>query len=189
MKRIPSVWKEIQTIPNLLSILRMILLPLYLYFVVHEAFYSAGVIILFSGVTDFLDGFIARKFHQITELGKVLDPLADKLTQLVLIVSLAWERPFIWWILGLFLVKEGFMLIAGIIGLHRKVKLDGAKWYGKLATAVIYVGMVILLLFPEISEVWLKWILIVITYSLLQSFILYILEYKNLLTKQEKPEF
>ena len=70
-----SDWrKEIRTIPNLLSIIRILLLPFYLYFMSKQAFYLAGSIILFSGVTDFLDGYIARRFNQITELGKVLDP-------------------------------------------------------------------------------------------------------------------
>ena len=177
-----SNWqKEIGTIPNLLSIFRVFLLPLYLYFVLEQSFVYAGIVIAISGITDFLDGFIARKFNQMTELGKILDPVADKLTQLVLILSMAWKQPLIWWVLGLFLVKEGFMLIAGMVGLSKNVKLDGAKWYGKLATAVIYGGMVILLLFPKLSETEIKWIFGVIAYSLFQSFILYILEYRRLL--------
>ncbi|EPM6851567.1 CDP-alcohol phosphatidyltransferase family protein [Enterococcus hirae] len=180
--KLTSNWrKEIGTIPNLLSIFRVILLPFYFYFVLEQSFMLAGILIALSGITDFLDGFIARKFNQITELGKLLDPVADKLTQLVLILSMAWYRPMIWWIFGLFLIKEGFMFFAGIIGLRKNVKLDGAKWYGKLATAVIYAGMVLLLLFPELPAIWVNWIFGLITYSLLQSFVLYIREYHKLL--------
>ena len=92
-----SNWqKEIGTIPNLLSIFRVFLLPLYLYFVLEQSFVYAGIVIVISGITDFLDGFIARKFNQMTELGKILDPVADKLTQLVLILSMAWQQPLIW---------------------------------------------------------------------------------------------
>ncbi|WP_427040377.1 CDP-alcohol phosphatidyltransferase family protein [Enterococcus hirae] len=180
--KLTSNWrKEIGTIPNLLSIFRVVLLPFYFYFVLEQSFMLAGILIALSGITDFLDGFIARKFNQITELGKLLDPVADKLTQLVLILSMAWYRPMIWWIFGLFLIKEGFMFFAGIIGLRKNVKLDRAKWYGKLATAVIYAGMVLLLLFPELPAIWVNWIFGLITYSLLQSFVLYIREYHKLL--------
>ena len=180
--KLTSNWrKEIGTIPNLLSIFRVVLLPFYFYFVLEQSFMLAGILIALSGITDFLDGFIARKFNQITELGKLLDPVADKLTQLVLILSMAWYRPMIWWIFGLFLIKEGFMFFAGIIGLRKNVKLDGAEWYGKLATAVIYAGMVLLLLFPELPAIWVNWIFGLITYSLLQSFVLYIREYHKLL--------
>lgn len=110
--KLTSNWrKEIGTIPNLLSIFRVVLLPFYFYFVLEQSFMLAGILIALSGITDFLDGFIARKFNQITELGKLLDPVADKLTQLVLILSMAWYRPMIWWIFGLFLIKEGFMFL------------------------------------------------------------------------------
>ncbi|MBF8808603.1 MAG: CDP-alcohol phosphatidyltransferase family protein [Enterococcus lacertideformus] len=179
--KLTSNWKkEIKTIPNLLSIFRVTLLPFYLYFVLEKSFFLAGIIIVISGVSDFLDGFIARKFNQITELGKLLDPVADKLTQLILILSIAWQQPVIWWVLGLFLVKEGFMLLAGLIGLRKNVKLDG-EWYGKVATTVIYSGMIILLLFPALPSIWVKWILSFIAYSLGQSFLLYSLAYRKLL--------
>lgn len=126
--KLTSNWrKEIGTIPNLLSIFRVVLLPFYFYFVLEQSFMLAGILIALSGITDFLDGFIARKFNQITELGKLLDPVADKLTQLVLILSMAWYRPMIWWIFGLFLIKEGFMFFAGIIGLRKKCEIRWGK--------------------------------------------------------------
>lgn len=149
--KISTNWrKEIQTIPNLLSIFRILLLPIYLYFVLRQSFYVAGTIIVVSGLSDYLDGVIARRYNQVTDLGKVLDPFADKLTQLFLILSMAWYRPWLWLLFGLFLIKEGFMFVAGLIGLSKNIKLSGAKWYGKVATAVIYVGMILLLLFPEL---------------------------------------
>ena len=104
MKQLSNWRKEIRTIPNLLSLFRVVLLPFYLYLVAQHSFYLAGVIIAISGLTDFLDGFIARRFNQITELGKILDPVADKLTQLFLILSMAWQRPLIWLVLGLSLI-------------------------------------------------------------------------------------
>ncbi|MEX1551598.1 CDP-alcohol phosphatidyltransferase family protein [Enterococcus sp. C50] len=180
--KITQNWREeIKTIPNGLSLFRIVLLPVYLYFVWQRSFYLAGLVIAVSGLTDFLDGYIARRFNQITELGKLLDPLSDKLTQFVLILSMAWYRPWIWLLLGLFVIKEGFMMIAGIIGLKHGVKLSGAKWYGKLATAVIYLGMIILLVCPQLAETWVSVIFGVIAICLMLSFVLYALEYRKML--------
>ncbi len=183
--KISTNWrKEIQTIPNLLSIFRILLLPIYLYFVLRQSFYVAGTIIVVSGLSDYLDGVIARRYNQVTDLGKVLDPFADKLTQLFLILSMAWYRPWLWLLFGLFLIKEGFMFVAGLIGLSKNIKLSGAKWYGKVATAVIYVGMILLLLFPELPTLWARVIFAVITYGLLQSFILYAVEYRKMFQRK-----
>lgn len=183
--KISTNWrKEIQTIPNLLSIFRILLLPIYLYFVLRQSFYVAGTIIVVSGLSDYLDGVIARRYNQVTDLGKVLDPFADKLTQLFLILSMAWYRPWLWLLFGLFLIKEGFMFVAGLIGLSKNIKLSGAKWYGKVATAVIYVGMILLLLFPELPTLWVRVIFAVITYGLLQSFILYAVEYRKMFQRK-----
>lgn len=183
--KISTNWrKEIQTIPNLLSIFRILLLPIYLYFVLRQSFYVAGVVIVVSGLSDYLDGVIARRYNQVTDLGKVLDPFADKLTQLFLILSMAWYRPWLWLLFGLFLIKEGFMFIAGLIGLSKNIKLSGAKWYGKVATAVIYVGMILLLLFPELPTLWVRVIFAVITYGLLQSFVLYAVEYRKMFQRK-----
>ncbi|KXA10189.1 putative CDP-diacylglycerol--glycerol-3-phosphate 3-phosphatidyltransferase [Enterococcus faecium] len=183
--KISTNWrKEIQTIPNLLSIFRILLLPIYLYFVLRQSFYVAGAVIVVSGLSDYLDGVIARRYNQVTDLGKVLDPFADKLTQLFLILSMAWYRPWLWLLFGLFLIKEGFMFVAGLIGLSKNIKLSGAKWYGKVATAVIYVGMILLLLFPELPTLWVRVIFAVITYGLLQSFILYAVEYRKMFQRK-----
>lgn len=183
--KISTNWrKEIQTIPNILSIFRILLLPIYLYFVLRQSFYVAGTIIVVSGLSDYLDGVIARRYNQVTDLGKVLDPFADKLTQLFLILSMAWYRPWLWLLFGLFLIKEGFMFVAGLIGLSKNIKLSGAKWYGKVATAVIYVGMILLLLFPELPTLWVRVIFAVITYGLLQSFILYAVEYRKMFQRK-----
>ena len=176
--------KEIQTIPNLLSIFRIFLLPIHLYFVLRQSFYIAGAVIVVSGLSDYLDGVIARRYNQVTDLGKVLDPFADKLTQLFLILSMAWYRPWLWLLFGLFLIKEGFMFVAGLIGLSKNIKLSGAKWYGKVATAVIYVGMILLLLFPELPTLWVRVIFAVITYGLLQSFVLYAVEYRKMFQRK-----
>ena len=106
-------WKaEITTIPNLLSLFRIALIPVYISVYLNAAeerqYLLAGSILAVSCTTDLADGMIARKFHMVTNLGKVLDPLADKLTQFALILSLSARYTALYPVLGLFLAKELF---------------------------------------------------------------------------------
>lgn len=150
-------WKrdEILTIPNLMSGFRIVLIPAIVWQFIEagesENYLTTAVLAGISGITDMLDGWTARKFHMVSELGKALDPIADKATQLALVLCLAsryfWMRP----LFLLLAVKEGFMGMMGLLMLrHNGRKLDGAKWYGKVSTAVLYLVMFLLLLFPDI---------------------------------------
>ena len=123
-----------------------------------QSFYIAGAVIVVSGLSDYLDGVIARRYNQVTDLGKVLDPFADKLTQLFLILSMAWYRPWLWLLFGLFLIKKAFMFVAGLIGLSKNIKLSGAKWYGK-SDCCHLCWHDPLLLFPELPTLWVRVIL------------------------------
>lgn len=176
--------KEWRSIPNLLSLFRLLLVPFYLYLIFHNdtkyGIYPAAAVLILSGITDFFDGQIARRYNQITDLGKFLDPLADKITQLALVLSLAHFNPGISWLVILFIAKELFMLVAGAIGLKRGVNLQGAKWFGKVSTAMIYIIIPILLLFPQISSSFKNILFLIIAFFLAQSFILYIREYQKM---------
>lgn len=147
--------KEVFSIPNILGYFRILLVPVFawIYCTADSSsdYYAAAIVAGVSGITDLLDGKIARKFDMITELGKFIDPFADKLTQGVLILCMTTRWSLMWLLVGIFIVKEGFMIVAGAVLLHTKGrKLDGAKWYGKVCTALLYVIMFILLLFPNI---------------------------------------
>lgn len=147
--------KDWLSIPNILSLVRLLLIPVFAYTYLtasgNDDFYMAAIIVVISGVTDFLDGLIARKFNMITELGKFLDPLADKLTQGTLFLCLAIRHPLVWLLLVLWAIKDGFMAGMGLVLLKKKhTKLDGAKWYGKVCTAIIYVAVLLLLFFPTV---------------------------------------
>ena len=118
-------------------------------------YYIATLIAGISAISDFFDGLIARKFNQVTELGKFVDPLADKLSQAGMIFCLGFRYPFMWVAIGLFVVKELFMGIMGLIMLrHNGRKLDGAMWYGKVCTAVLYTTMFLLFAFPALPAGW-----------------------------------
>lgn len=145
--------REIFSIPNIMGYFRMVLIPVfcYLFFTAEtdRDYLVAAGIVLISTVTDFLDGLVARKCNMITELGKFIDPLADKLTHAALAVCLACRYPLMLLIVGIMLIKEGFMAVMGIIKLKDGKKLDGAMWFGKICTATLFLVMCILLLFPS----------------------------------------
>lgn len=132
------------------------MIPLYVYLyinaeVLSDYYWAAGLIVL-SGLTDLLDGVIARKTGQITDLGKILDPIADKLTQIAVVGAMIVERPYILPLLILFIVKELFLLINNIILYRKDIMMDGSMWFGKVATAVFYVCTFVLVIFPMLDQ-------------------------------------
>lgn len=148
--------KEISTIPNLLSLFRLVLIPVYIYIYLNASqpqhYWIAGGILAVSCLTDLVDGKIARRFNMVTHLGKVLDPLADKLTQLALIVCFSVQRKSLRLMLILFLLKEFFQLFAMICSLRHGMALDGALFIGKLCTTVLFVSLIIVVLCPGLTE-------------------------------------
>lgn len=147
--------KDIFSIPNILSFVRILLIPIFVWLYVTAGtsgeYYLAAAVVVASGITDFLDGQIARRCNMITEFGKFLDPLADKLTQGTLFLCIAINYPLMWILLAIWLLKDGFMAIMGLVLLKTKqTKLDGARWYGKVCTAIIYIAVLALLFFPGV---------------------------------------
>ena len=144
------------TLPNILSYIRILMIPLYVYLYIQaettREYYSAAGILVLSGITDSLDGVIARKSGQITDLGKVLDPLADKLTQIAVVGAMLVEKPYVLPLLILFIVKELYLLISNLILFKKDVFMDGAKWFGKIATTVFYLSMFILVALPQLDR-------------------------------------
>ena len=137
-------------IPNILTMLRFVLIPFILYFLSIDNYILTFVFLTLSGITDVLDGFIARKFNFITDFGKLIDPLADKATQLLTLGALVLKNIIPLWILGLLVLKE-FVMIAGASFLYGKELVVSSKWYGKLATVLIYVAIVCSLVIKQFS--------------------------------------
>lgn len=142
------------TIPNLLSVLRILVIAPFAYFFLHEQLLWAVVMLAFSGLSDLFDGMIARKFNQITELGKMLDPLADKLTQGTIAVCMAMKHPMLIPILAIFVLKELGMLIGGCILLKKKKRPCAAKWYGKVATFLFYISAVVIVMMQGVFHLY-----------------------------------
>lgn len=149
--------EEIWSIPNCMGYFRILLIPVFCIIYLNaesmKDYYIAAGIVLVSTITDLFDGKVARKFNMVTELGKFIDPLADKLTHAAIALCLCTRYKRMVWLVALMAVKEGFMAVMGLINLRRGKKLDGAKWYGKVCTASLFVILGVLVLIPEISPV------------------------------------
>lgn len=175
--------KDICSIPNLLSLLRLILIPVYItiYLNAWEStdYYLAAGILAVSCLTDMIDGKIARHFNMITSLGKVLDPLADKLTQFTLILCLALkvENTLLWYLIGLFVLKESFQLIAGSLRLRKGIMLKGALLSGKICTTILFVSLILMVMMPDMPLKTINLITIIDALFLLIAFVHYMVAY------------
>lgn len=140
------------SIPNIISIGRIFLVPVFALLYTQGKVMAAMGVLLLSAVSDVLDGAIARRFHMETELGRALDPVADKLIQAAMMLCALWRSPSIWLLLGLHLLRE---LVLGIMSLH-VLRVTGhvysARWYGKVCTASVYAVMIAALAFPQIPD-------------------------------------
>jgi cardiolipin synthase len=138
-------------VPNLLTILRFLLIPIIVIACVQGDYILAIVVLTVSGITDILDGTIARKYNLISDFGKLMDPLADKATQISLLTTLFIKGVIPIWILAVVVLKE-FCMVSGASFLYGKELVVSSKWYGKLATVLFYAAMVISLLLEQIGE-------------------------------------
>lgn len=140
----------LKNIPNILTILRFFLIPFILHFLVHDEFILAIIFLTLSGLTDILDGTIARKFNFITNFGKLIDPLADKFTQLSILWMLVSKNIIPLWILVIVLLKEATM-VAGASFLYGKELVVSSKWYGKASTVLFYFALVLSMIFRDLQ--------------------------------------
>lgn len=170
--------KEIVSIPNLLSLFRIALIPVYvvIYLSATEThqFAIAAMILAVSCLTDMIDGKIARQYNMITNLGKVLDPFADKLTQFILTICLSLKHPVMIPVLILFFSKELFQFIASIVNYRRGKVLSGALFVGKICTTVLFASLITLVMFPHLKQRTISIISIVDLLFLSVTFISYI---------------
>lgn len=176
--------KDLWSIPNILCYIRLLLIPVFVvqYIKADEPgeYMRAAAIVLASGLTDFLDGFIARTFDMVTEFGKLLDPMADKLTQasllFVLVVKIKYKL-LLFILLILFVVMQLFLLVAGIAMLKKGKRLNGSKWFGKVSTTVFYAVMLVLVALPKLRQSTTNILMMICVVFLSLSFALYIREY------------
>lgn len=174
--------EQILTIPNLLSLIRILLIPviLWLYYGKGLHIHAVGVIVL-SGLTDIIDGFIARHFNMVSDLGKILDPVADKLTQLALICCFLSRFSWLLPLMILFIAKELLMGAVGYMALKKKNQVNSSQWFGKLNTLVLYAVMLVFFLCPYIPMNVANGLILLCTVTNLLALIKYMLFYYRLL--------
>lgn len=143
-------WQEVFSIPNLLTYFRFVLIPVFVWLYLRGDYTVAGAALVLSALTDLFDGKIARHFNQITELGILLDPIADKLTEGAVLLCLVMRYRLMAVLIGIYVLKEGFMAVAGAVMLRRRKKLGGAMWFGKVCTAVFYIVTLVLTFYPSV---------------------------------------
>lgn len=134
---------RILTVPNLLSLFRLLLIPVFVHQYLQENYTATGLLLLLSGLTDMADGFIARHFHAVSNLGKILDPVADKLTQVSMLICLVSRYPLMLILVIIMIFKELFMSISGVLVIHKTGTVFGADWHGKATTILLYLTMFI----------------------------------------------
>lgn len=165
-------------IPNLLTLLRYALVPVYLWSFFALPSWEGGHpisagILLFSGITDVLDGVIARKYGMTSEWGKTHDPLADKLTQAAAILSIWYMAPRFWPFYTLLLLKEAAIVLGGLRLYKTSSRVYSAKWFGKLSTVVFYIAALIIIYIGHLSEAVLVGLLVIVVAFMLFSVIKY----------------
>lgn len=176
---------QIITIPNILSFFRILLIPALIWaYCVKENYIAAMLIFTLSAVTDVADGIIARKFNMVSDFGKIIDPVADKLTQFSLIICLALNFKLMFVLIGLFFLKEVILAVMGCYVIKQKGQVNSAKWHGKINTILLYIVMVALIVFPNIPVNVANILICICAVSMLTSFILYVLFYMSLLIKE-----
>lgn len=173
--------KQVFTIPNFLSLFRLALIPVYISIYlkarIPSQFYTAGSILAVSCLTDAIDGRIARHCNMISTLGKILDPLADKLTQFAVTLCLSMKYPAMRPVLVLFIIKELYQLTIGAAYLRRRKMLPGALMAGKICTAVLFLSLIIMVLIPNLPAWCIRTLSYMDLFFLAISFLSYILAY------------
>ena len=174
-----------KVVPNLLSVFRICLVPVFVavYFTdENEIKYYAVLVFAIAGLSDILDGYIARKYEAQTNLGKLLDPLADKLMTFTALICIFITRPVILWAVLIFFVKEVLMGIGGIV-LHKKarIELPPSNVVGKVSNTVFFVVCVALMFLTNLSDPVATILVTVATVLALIAFAGYIISYNNIM--------
>lgn len=168
--------KDIITIPNMLSFFRIILIPIIVILYCKYEMYSATtLVIIISGITDIVDGWIARRFQMISDFGKILDPISDKLTQAAILICLFARFPHMIYLFALMAIKETFMGVTGLFSIRRSGEVHGADWHGKLTTCMLYAMMVVHIIWSDIPSSTSDILIVVVACVMVVSLVLYVM--------------
>lgn len=165
-------------VPNILTLLRFLMIPVFGYFLYNKSFTAAVLVFLLAGLTDVLDGKIARKYNLVTSWGKIADPMADKLIQLTALVLLTLMHSVQPLVLAIVAVKEAFMGIGSIVLYKQNNFVVSANWYGKMATVIFYFSIIMIIIINK--EPYRTVFISVAVLSTLFAFFMYIGQFKKI---------
>ncbi len=180
---------KILTIPNLLSAIRILLIPVFMWlYLVRDDITATVIVLVLSGLTDALDGFIARHFQMVSDFGKALDPFADKLTQLAMLCCLVIRFPRMIWLIAVLCVKEIFVAATQLAVINKTEVVLGSDWHGKVTTILLYAVMILHLLWLDMPDS-LSWTLVLLCMGMvLLSGVLYGIRNIRAVRTGKKPE-
>ncbi len=176
MECLTFVWN----IPNVLSLVRLGLLPVFAVLYFNDQLEWAVVVLLLSGLTDLLDGVIARRFNQITKIGKLLDPFADKLTQVTVLLCLLVRYRALIPLAIICLIKEALQAIGGWILFSKNAVIRGSKWFGKVSTFLFYAVMLLIVVWDDMPPAVLASLIVLVAATMVFSFFKYMMIYLKL---------
>ena len=165
--------KQIWSIPNLLSLFRILLIPVMVTLYVKGRTIGALVVFGVSALSDIVDGQIARRFNMVTDLGKMLDPLADKLTQGAALLCVAQHRPQLFFLLGFMAMKELVQAYIGARSMKKTGQAFSSKWFGKLCTVVTTGCLMAMFAFPQLPPGAINGMILLCAAMMLVSLALY----------------
>lgn len=180
--------EDLFTIPNILSYIRILLVPVFIYVFLHKWYWQSAIIVVISAVTDVIDGYIARHFNMITDWGKFIDPVADKLMQFSMLVVTIIKVPWVLILVIAFVLKESILLVIGLYIYHKGNNLNGAMWCGKVCTVVLDTSMLVLIALPEsyINDTLSSVVICLVMAFMTLSFVVYLNAYKKLYSTMKK---
>lgn len=170
----PERENRIITIPNILSVCRILMIPVFIWaYCYRKEYLLAFWILCLSGVTDLVDGFIARTFHMVSNLGKALDPIADKLTQGAVLLCLGIRFPQMFFLAGLLTVKEITTGLMSLSAIHRTKQVKSADWHGKITTCFLYLTMLLHIFWSSIPQTASIFLTVLCVITMAVSFVMY----------------
>lgn len=174
--------KYIFTIPNILSYLRILLIPPFMCLFLKGKYIESAIVIVLSGLSDCIDGFLARRLNQITQLGKMLDPVADKLTLIAVAICLSILEPMIFPVVTILALKDILMMIGASVLLKKHIMPVASAWYGKVGTVCFYLSVAAIVVFDMILKfknfgiiafVMLSVTAVIMIYSLIRYYLIF----------------
>lgn len=184
--------KDFFTIPNILTYIRILLVPVFVIVYLNARTLSGHIwsvaIIAAAALTDIADGIIARKCNLVTDLGKIIDPIADKAMQFAMILCVTIRYPLVWVLFVVYAIKELVSLgFSGYLFKHGK-HIAGANWAGKLCTVVLYLVMLALIVVPSIQKNTVRILILVAAVFMILAFVVYMSAYIKLLIELKREQ-